>query len=120
MIGRPRTTHSCDMSRTALAAGAKVAAPTCDDNAPDGSLAARARFTGFLINSQMLMEIARPTLDINIIAKSSSLKIDCALENFLHRVVKAACGGGRYVRRLGEGMNAGFKQRFVRINVSQA
>lgn len=97
-----------------------MAASTCDDYAPDGSLAARARSAGFLINPQMLMEIARPTLDINIIAKSGSLKIDCALENFLHGAVKPTRGDGRYVRRLRKGMNAGFKQRFVRINVSQA
>lgn len=96
-----------------------MAASTGDDDAPDGSLAARARFAGFLINPQVLTKVARPPLDINIISKSGSLKFDCALENLLHRAVKPASGRGRYMRRLGKGMNAGFKQRFVRINISQ-
>src|SRR5512146_235988 len=108
------------MPGTALAVGTKMAASPGDDNTPDGGLAARAGFTFFLINAQPLMKVAWTAFDVNIIAKSRSLKINGALENFLHRAVKAVCGSGRNALRLGERMNAGFKQRLVRIDVTQA
>lgn len=97
-----------------------MAAAPRDYDAPDRTSAARTGSVGFLVHAQPLKIISRPAFDIDIVAKSSSLKIDRALKNFLHRAIQSASGGGRNPVRLGKGMNAGFKQGLVRINISQA
>ena len=117
---RPRPARGGRVPGAALAMRAKMAAASCNHDAPDGGSATRAGLAGFLINLQPLMKIPGPALDVNIISKSGSLKIDGALENFPDRLVKPARGGGSNALRLGKRMNAGFKQRLVRINISQA
>src|SRR5690242_2849887 len=115
-----RAAHFGCVPGAPLALGTVVAAASCDHDAANGTSAARAGSVGFLVHAKPLKIISRPAFDVDVVAESSSLKIDGALEHFLHRAIQPVSGGGRNPIRLGKGMNAGFKQGLVRINISQA
>ena len=115
-----RASHFGHPPGASLTIRAEVAAAAGDHNAPDGSPAPWARLAGFLINAQSLKIISWPSFNINVVAKSGSLKINCTFEHFLDGPVKAARGIGRNVFRLGKRMDAGFKERLICINIPQS
>jgi hypothetical protein len=64
-------------------------------------------------------EIARPALDIQIVAEAGPLQLDCTFQHFLDDPQQPGTCLARYASGLCQRMNAGFEQRFVGVDVAK-
>jgi len=108
-----------DLAGTWLAARAEVAAAPRDHEAPDRPAATTAGFAGALVNAQALGVIAGAALDVNVVAEARALELHGVLQDFPDCPEKAAGLPGGNPAGLRQRMDAGHKERLIRIDVAK-
>lgn len=97
-----------------------MAAAACNDDAPDGGLAAWAGFSFAVVNAMVMLVIAGNTVGIEEIGNGRTAEGDGLTENFLEFGIEDFDLIGLQVRTTLSGMNFGAPQAFVGVNISDA